>query len=173
VYETKIEEIYFSLHCTGSLVPLDILSIVLWCLLQQVSSPCGNAARSRTKRLVSELQERASGRGCQCHFCVQLTKTSISCTAKRRLLAALGHKRERTLGFFLPITTNERVGEMKITNWFDMNCVDQVTQLSRTNHFSEGLAVRGVAQHCRARGLNRSESCGEISVITDRDPFRR
>jgi hypothetical protein len=68
LYEIKSEVIYFSLHCMGNLVQLNILSSELQHLMREASSPCENAVKSQTKKLVSESQEKASDRGCLCHL---------------------------------------------------------------------------------------------------------
>jgi hypothetical protein len=38
----------------------------------------------------------------------------------RDLLATLGHESEGGFGFFMPVTPDEGMGEMLISNWLDM-----------------------------------------------------
>lgn len=82
--ETKLEVVYLSLRCMGNLVLLNIPSSGLQYLLREASSPCENAVKSRTKRLASESQGKASDRGCLCHLCTQ--SIEMACTVDQGLL---------------------------------------------------------------------------------------
>ena len=68
--------------------------------------------------------------------------TSMQKRNKRRVLAALGHQRERALGFPGPVPSDIRVREVPMSDRLNVDHVDELSQFPRTDDLRHGLVVR-------------------------------
>lgn len=72
---------------------------------------------------------------------------------RKDLLATLRHKRERAFLLVAPIASDIRVGEMIMTDGFNLDNIDQSAKGSRTDDFRYLLAVGRVSHDCIKVGL--------------------